>query len=311
MIDLDIEKKILEFLPADGSVSGASVCAALGEKYFDIWQTCINSQVLINIDFAQYYLRIDAKIPGYARLSPSILRDFLTYNRISTLDNAKVAIQDSERKRQYHREVSQQKRETAARFILEALDPEILQRTGVMIAGDVCRDMAHEVERPERSTGEMVRGSDIDLIFIIETDDQGLKSEIENRLLPLKSVYLRHPSLREEIDFIVNSLPHYQDVSKFETPSQMISCKAALEGQYIAGNRNLVAKMRGVLANTEAACKILEMSEIAFSERIHTVEKLRKQPNAIRRASERRLFYFSDEIWEFMLENEKLSDEIL
>ena len=44
------------------------------------------------------------------------------------------------------------------------------------------------------------------------------------------------------------------------------------------------------------------MTERAFSERIGTMERLRKDPDVIGHARERRLFYFSDEIWEFMLD---------
>ncbi len=306
MIDQKLENRIIDILPEAGSVSGAHLCEKLGGSYFDIWRTCINSRKLFNSDYARYYLRIDAEIPGFARLSPSILRDFLTYSRISTVNNIKQAAEVAARKREYHRKVSGQKRETAFQMIAEAFDGELLQKIGVVIAGDVCRDMAHEVERPERFTGEMVKGSDIDLIIVIEQDDKVLKEELENRLLELKSIYLRHPVLREEIDFVVNSISHYQQNGVFETPKQMISCKAALEGQYIAGNRNLVTKMRNTLTDADVPRKVLSMSERAFSERLHTVERLRKRPDSIRGSAERRLFYFSDEIWEFMLENENI-----
>jgi len=44
------------------------------------------------------------------------------------------------------------------------------------------------------------------------------------------------------------------------------------------------------------------MTELAFSERLQAVELLRKDPDAIHATKERRLFYFSDEIWEFMFD---------
>ncbi|VAV97378.1 hypothetical protein MNBD_ALPHA06-83 [hydrothermal vent metagenome] len=309
MFDQKLEQKILDFLPEHGSVSGAELCEAFGQRYFELWRICMNSELLCNTYYARHYLRIDAKLPGFARLSPSILRNFLTYTCISTLPNLQNAIEEGEAKRQIHRDISEKKRTTALRIIEETFDADLLKRVAILIAGDVCRNMAHEVPRPERASGEIVKGSDIDLILVIETEDTELRDELENRLLETKAIYLRHPALREEIDFVVNSLPHYQTVGSFETPSQMISCKTGLESQFLAGNRLLAVDMRSILTSADIPRKVLDLSERAFSERMHTVERLRKNPDAIHEQHERRLFYFSDEVWEFMLDEPVLGPQ--
>jgi len=302
MLNTKLEKQILDFLPANGSVSGGELFEEFGKKYFELWRTTTNSQRLANHHYGQYYLRIDAKIEGFARLSPSILRNFLTYSRVSRIEDIEAAVEEGKIHRKIHRDISNKKREIAKQMLKESLNDDLLARIGVLIAGDVCRDMAHEVPRPERHSGEMVKGSDIDLVLIMGDEDAGLREEVESRLLEAKSIYLRHPALREEIDFVVNSVDHYKAVSVFEEPVQMISCKSALEGQMLVGNQEIIEKTRTVLSKANIPGKVLDMTELAFSERLQAVELLRKDPDAIHATKERRLFYFSDEIWEFMFD---------
>ncbi len=301
MFDHALEARILDIVNATDSVAGMDLVNALDNKHFEIWRTCNNSEKIYTTPFGRYYLRIDDKVEGLARLSPSILRGFLTYTRISTLENAELAARDAKICRAEHERISDEKRSIARQIVKECLNEEQLSKTGVLIAGDVCRNMAHLVPRPERSTGKLVNGSDIDLIFIIE-DDPALKAAITEAVIETKNIYLQHPALREEIDFVVNTLPHYHTVSQFQTAKQMISCKAALEGEYLTGNASLTRRATDILMLAEIPKKIIHLTERAFSERIGTMERLRKDPDVIGQARERRLFYFSDEIWEFMLD---------
>lgn len=302
MFDRELETQVLDFIQDRGSVLGVELAEAFDRKYFELWRLTQNSAKIYTTHFSRWYLRVDAEVEGYARLSPSILRAFLTYTRFSTLENIEQAQHDARKQRKFHVAVSEKKRQIARDLLDEFIPEELLSRIGVLIAGDVCRDMAHEVPRPERSTGEMVKGSDIDLIFVIGADDKALCNELDTILLEAKNVYLRHPAYREELDFVVNSLDHYRRVSVFETPKQMISCKAALEGQYLADDRELIMQAREILLRADIPRKVLDLSERAFSERLQSVERLRKNPEWINSPQEKRFFYFSDEIWEFMLE---------
>ncbi len=300
MLDKALEADILEILADNSSVLGVEIAEQLGNRYFEIWRTCHNSDKIYTTPFGHYYLRIDKKIEGLARLSPSILRDFLTYNRVSTLPNLEQANADAQKSRAEHVRISDEKRDIARQIIEETLSPDVLERTGILIAGDVCRNMAHLVPRPERSTGKLVRGSDIDLIFVIE-GDAGLKAEIEERFLAAKAIYLQHPALREELDFVVNTLDHYREVSVFKGVSEMISCKAALEGQYIGGSKEILGQSTDILLRAQIPRKVIKLTEKAFSDRLRAMERLRKDPDVIGLPRESRLFYYSDEIWEFML----------
>ncbi len=300
MLDEVLEAEILKILGQHSSVLGVEIAEALGNRYFEIWRTCHNSSKIYSTPFGHYYLRIDKKIEGLARLSPSILRDFLTYTRISTLDNFEKAISDAESSRLEHVRISDEKREIARQIIAETLPEDVIAHTGILIAGDVCRNMAHLVPRPERSTGKLVRGSDIDLIFIIENDGE-LRGEIEGRISEAKAIYLQHPALREELDFVVNTLDHYHKASCFKGVHDMISCKAALEGQYLAGSKEILKKSTDILLRAQIPRKVIKLTEKAFSDRLRAMERLRKDPDVIGLPKERRLFYYSDEIWEFML----------
>lgn len=300
MLDKNLENEILDILDSHSSVLGVNIAEALDNRYFEIWRTCHNSSKIYSTPFGHYYLRIDKKIEGLARLSPSILRDFLTYTRISTLENFEKAVNDAQNSRQEHVRISDEKRDIARQIIAETLSPDILKRTGILIAGDVCRNMAHLVPRPERSSGKLVRGSDIDLIFVIKEDD-GLKSEIEERISEAKAIYLQHPALREELDFVVNTLEHYRSVSNFKGVHNMISCKAALEGQYLAGSEEILKQSTDILLRAQIPRKVIKLTEKAFSDRLRAMERLRKDPDVIGLPREKRLFYYSDEIWEFML----------
>ncbi len=302
MFDQQLEKDVIAFIDEHESVLGIDLSDAFDQRYFDLWRVCQNSQHIYSALFARWYLRVDSEIEGYARLSPSILRNFLTYVRFSNLENLNQAVADGEKQRKVHREISEKKRAVGRKLILDALPKTLLDRTGILIAGDVCRDMAHEVPRPERSTGEIIKGSDIDLILVIGEEDQTLREELEGRLLEAKNMYLRHPALREELDFVVNSIPHYQEVSAFDTPKQMISCKAALEGQFVSGDRQCILKARDILVRADIPRKVLDMTERAFSQRLQTIERLRKNPKWINSPQEKQQFYFSDEIWEFMFD---------
>lgn len=300
MLDEVLEAQILEILSGKSSVLGVEIAEALDNRYFEIWRTCHNSSKIYSTPFGHYYLRIDKKLDGLARLSPSILRDFLTYTRISTLENSENAVRDAQNSRNEHVRISEEKRQIARQIINETLPPEILEHTGVLIAGDVCRNMAHLVPRPERSTGKLVRGSDIDLIFVIK-EDGSLKTEIEDRITEAKAIYLQHPALREELDFVVNTLAHYREASAFKEVPHMISCKAALEGQYLAGAKAMVQQSTAILLQAQIPREVIKLTEKAFSDRLLAMERLRKDPNVIGLPRERRLFYYSDEIWEFML----------
>ena len=90
------------------------------------------------------------------------------------------------------------------REILSELDEQdvILEHACFIIAGDIVFNMAHDVPRPERSTGKMVRGSDMDIVVIVDEDfPERLMNRLDAEIYKEKYRLLINPHLREEIDW--------------------------------------------------------------------------------------------------------------
>jgi hypothetical protein len=74
-----VEERVVRLLKERGPVIGAELREALGDDGFGQWKMCMRSPRLATRRVGRRYLRLDRKVEGYARLSPSILREFLTY----------------------------------------------------------------------------------------------------------------------------------------------------------------------------------------------------------------------------------------
>lgn len=299
----DIQDQIIAVISNTGPLLGSELVEKLDVGLLDIWRASQFSHQVLHTPFANHYLRIDKERVERPRLSPSILRTYLTYTYISTLDQRELSRDLAAERLLHHAVLSAQKKEFARDFIEQNLSTECLANTSVLIGGDVVRDMAHDVTRPEKSTGKLVHGSDIDLVFIIETEKPDLRKQIEDEMQDGKYMALNAPGKREEIDFIVNSVAHYFEAVKLKTAQQMISAKVLLEAELIAGNATPFLHARGIFNAYNTMAFMANLTEQAFSDRLIAMERLRKDPALIDSEAERRLFYFSDEIWEFMLEN--------
>lgn len=90
----------------------------------------------------------------------------------------------------------------------------------VLLAGDIVYDMAHDAPRPERSTGKLVNGSDLDLVFIVADDlPEGQVAELDQAILRRKHRLLRDPVSPEEIDYIVKRLERVREQVAFTSSS--------------------------------------------------------------------------------------------
>ena len=77
-----VEESIVRVVEERGPLTGSELREALGSAGFAHWKACMQSSRLVVRRVGRRYLRIDRKVEGYARLSPSILREFLTYSVI-------------------------------------------------------------------------------------------------------------------------------------------------------------------------------------------------------------------------------------
>ena len=170
-----MEKEIIELIKANGPLLGAEIHEAIGGDNITLWQTCKRSKELMIRSLGTHYLRLDRRVKGFARLSPSIWREFLTYSVIGIAGNPVPIEQKAVEITTHVEEVSEAKVSLAYRIVsgiasqldsMWAHDHQLC----FIIAGDIVYNMAHDVPRPERSTGKLVNGSDLDLVVIASDD---------------------------------------------------------------------------------------------------------------------------------------------
>ena len=154
------------------------------------------------------YLRLDRRVAGYARLSPSVWREFLTYTVVGRREDWEGIEKRAQALIAHTESVSRKKSELAYRVVsalggrLEALIGGPLEGC-FLIAGDIVHNMAHDVPRPERSTGKMVRGSDLDLVVVLADGvPDRLRERLDDAIFQEKHRLLITPHLREEIDYV-------------------------------------------------------------------------------------------------------------
>jgi hypothetical protein len=286
-------------------LTGAEILTLTGEDGLTLWQTCKRSQDLTIRIIGTRYLRLDRRIEGYARLSPSILREFLTYSLVGLTNEAK-AIEQRAREVMAHIEgVSRGKLELAY-SVVSALYSRLASEVSLeewacfIIAGDIVYSMAHDVNRPERSTGKLVRGSDMDVVVIMEDEcREGLPKRIDDALFEEKYRLLITPHLREEIDYVVKDLSRVKEQLAFDTFKHMVACKIMQEGTYLTGSEPLFFRIKSLLREHGVTAKLTDMEKRAkaFREEAEAY-LLREDPERIK-AESMYLFYPVEESEEF------------
>ena len=152
-----MEKEIIDITKKKGPLTGSEILDATGGDDLILWRTCKLSTNLTIRTIGTRYLRLDRRIEGFARLSPSILREFLTYSVIGLSQEESSLIQRASGIFSHIEEVSKAKSELAYSVVsglVDRLESEIpiYDKACFIIAGDIVYNMAHDVPRPERST---------------------------------------------------------------------------------------------------------------------------------------------------------------
>lgn len=220
------------------------------------------------------YLRLDQNVDGYARLSPSILREFLTYSIVGLAADPGALEGRTEGLAAHIAAVTEQKLQLArkavdlvASRVKEGEGPE--ERFFVLLAGDIVYDMAHDVPRPERSTGQMVRGSDLDVVVVMDDEaPKALADQIDDLIYQQKYRHLINPSVREEIDYIVKPLARLREQAEFDDFKKMVACKILEEGILLHGSAGLFARAKVLLEEYGVTERLqeLEMSAVRARE---------------------------------------------
>lgn len=301
MVDLDA---VASVLAERGPLTGADLHAAVGGEVFGLWKACRNDDDFRLRRIGRRYLRLNRTVEGFARLSPSILREFLTYTVVGLpgQDEAIEAAATALEKRTVR--ISRLKRRTAERFTTEVMSiagvPRDSEHVCVLIAGDVVYGMSHDVARQESSTGGRVDGSDLDLVVLASDDaPESLVEALDEAIRQRKWLYLRNPMVREEVDYIVKRFSRLEEQVGFDTFPHQVACKVFDEAEFLAGNRALHEAGRRLLAERGVLDRLREMEQRAAERRVGYEEYLRGIEGDSLPPETKQQFYTDDEDAEF------------
>jgi len=300
-----MEKKIIHLLKEKGPLTGAELLETLGEDALLVWRACKLSEEVALQTIGCRYLRLDSKIEGFARLSPSILREFLTYSVVGLAGDQESLFRRTSEMALHIIEVSRAKLELAKNIfstVLSGLENDVLiqERACILMAGDIVYDMAHDAPRPERSTGRLVKGSDMDLVVVV--DDlfpKELMERMDEMIYREKQKVLMTPHLREEMDYVVKDLARVREQLGFDTFKRMVACKILQESTLIFGNRDLFKTIKSMLLEQGISKKIMRMEEHAAIFRSNAEATLLRQGCEKIKKECLSLFYPTEESEEF------------
>jgi hypothetical protein len=300
-----LETKILQLIREKGPLTGSEVWEATGEEGLLLWRACrLSSEVLVRT-VGTTYLRLDRRLEGYARLSPSILREFLTYSVIGLSEDPGAVALRAQALVAHIEEVSRSKSQLAYDVISSLADRFVYgtilhEHACFILAGDIVYNMAHDVPRPERSTGKLVRGSDMDLVVIV--DDlfpPELIGPLDETIYKEKYRLFMAPHIREEIDYIVKDFNRVLEQLRFDTFKHMVACKILEEGAFLFGSEAIFEKLKSLLREYGVLEKLRAMEKQAQFFRIRAEEfLLREDPQKIGESGSY-LFYPVEESEEF------------
>ncbi len=300
-----METEIIELIEAKGPLTGAEISAFMENDELMLWRACRHSKVVSVRSLSRRYLRLDRQIKGFARLSPSILREFLTYSVIGLRNRPSALDRKVETTLTHIREISRIKLEMARSVVLSLVSQlespvPVNEMVCVMIAGDIVYGMAHDVPRPERHTGKRVKGSDIDLVAVA---DDGFPEELARRLdeavYEEKQRLLMSPFIREEIDYIVKPLARVREQTRFDTFKRMVACKILHEGRLLMGSRALFDTIKALLQEQGVTERLRQLEGRArVFRRQAEIYLLSEEPQKIREGA-LHYFYPAEESEEF------------
>lgn len=300
-----LEDTIIDMIKAKGPLTGAELLENISEDSLIIWRTCRTSSRLNMKNLGTRYLRLDRRIHGFARLSPSILREFLTYTVVGQTGE-EVSLDNRVREILSRTEEISRAKSELAYLIVSSLGSRlenelpIYEKICFILAGDIVYNMAHDVPRPERSTKKLVRGSDIDLVVIVDDDfSEKAVERLDNVIYEEKYRLLITPHIREELDYVVKDLNKVKEQLDFKTFKHMVACKILHEGVHIYGSNKLFERTKSMLKNCGVVRQLQDMESKAQSFRKWAEEYLLKEDPAKLKEEYMNLFYPTEESEEF------------
>ena len=300
-----MEKEIIHLIENSGPLTGSEILESIGGDGLSLWRTCRLSDRLAVRTIGTRYLRLDRTVEGFARLSPSILREFLTYSVVGIQKNSDLIEEKAEGLLLHIEEVSRAKVELAYRVVF-SIASRFESEWGLkneicfIIGGDIVYNMAHDVPRPERSTGKLVTGSDMDIVVIVDDgfpDD--LIKRLDDAIYREKYRLLMAPHLKEEIDYIIKKLARVGEQVRFETFKHMVACKILQEGTLLYGSEHLFNTVKDMLKAHGITNKLRDLEERARIFRRDAEEYLVRADTEEIKDEKSSLFYPTEESEEF------------
>jgi hypothetical protein len=294
-------KNIIELLERDGPRTGAELLERTRLEPLLLWRLCRGSAEIHFERIGRRFLRLDRAVEGFARLSPSVRREFLTYTVLGLAgQRTAVGARADELKAETER-ISRFKsnlaRESMASIVAElGLHEASMAQVVFIIAGDVTYGMSHAVPRPETSTGQMVRGSDLDII-VVATDDfpgEALR-ELDEAIHRKKHFLLVHPDHREEIDYVIKRLARVREQLRFDTFEHMVACKILHEGQMLCGAAEVFATIQDLVREHGVPEKLAALEAQAAEDRRAAEVHLLDSSADTRTGQHFNLFYTQEE----------------
>jgi len=302
---MGMEKEIIGLLEKRGPLTGAEILKAIDADFLLLWRCCMLSRKLAIRTIGRRYLRLDRRVDGFARLSPSILREFLTYSVIGLASDQRSLAQRSDDISRHIGRVTRSKSELAYEIISAAMDRFentllVREQAAIMIGGDIVYNMAHDVPRPERSTGRLVKGSDMDIVIVVDDRfPKRLINTLDDVIYQEKQRILMAPHMREEIDYVVKDMARVRKQMRFDTFRHMVACKILEEATLLLGSEDLFSTIKGMLREEGVIEKLNDLENRARCFRTDAQEHLLKEdPQKVREAYQY-LFYPTEESEEF------------
>ncbi len=294
-------KELLTVLEETGPQTGWQLMERTRLDALPLWQLIRRTPGVCLETAGTRFLRLDRGVEGYARLSPSIRREFLTYTVLGAAARRDAVAARAELLRREIRRISRSKFDLARATMATALrslprPDAVEERVCFIIAGDIVYDMAHAVPRPERSTGRMVRGSDLDIIAIADdaTPPEVLRA-LDEAILGRKHYLLFHPRYQEEIDYVVKNLSRVRTQLAFDSFKSMIAAKILHEGRLLYGSETVFNTVKGMVEASGVPGKLRLLERRALESRAEAEAALLRADPACRDGDFFNLFYTSDE----------------
>lgn len=297
--------RVRDVLADRGPSTGAILQDSLGGELFGLWKACATDPELATRVVGRRYVRLDRTVEGFARLSPSILREFLTYSVVALPHQEKELDRAARRLQARIRAISRAKLRLAQRVADEVTEQALAGGADpddfcLLVAGDIVYEMAHDVRRHESSTGGVVQGSDLDIVVLArdEAPDDTV-TRLDESIHRRKWLYLKNPAFQEEVDYVVKRFARLEEQTRFDTFPHMVACKVFDEARFLTGNADLHRAGRALLEERGVLARLAELADQARAGREVRRQLLLSIDGDELPAHGFRQFYTDDEAAEF------------